>query len=42
MSQKGASAGIGAVLILLGGLLARFTLTANGIPGYQDPHGFGG
>lgn len=31
MSQKGALAGIGAVLILLGGLLAHFTQTANGI-----------
>jgi pimeloyl-ACP methyl ester carboxylesterase len=31
MSQKGTLAGIGAVLILLGGLLAHFTQTANGI-----------
>jgi pimeloyl-ACP methyl ester carboxylesterase len=31
MIQRGALAGIGAVLILLGGLLAHFTQTANGI-----------
>jgi dipeptidyl aminopeptidase/acylaminoacyl peptidase len=31
MIQKGTLAGIGAVLILLGGLLAHFTQTANGI-----------
>jgi pimeloyl-ACP methyl ester carboxylesterase len=31
MSQKGTLAGIGAVLILLGGLLAHFTQTTNGI-----------